>query len=140
MCAAHGRSHVVAVSRLHGHAEQKLSTAQHCYLTQSATSTITPWLAWTSWHDASEAAWSAEVKTAQGRTVPASETLWIRTREVWIYAVDLDVRPIFCAISEVMPSTLLEELPSKWRAGLVRWAASRGTSSVDVDVEALRWL
>lgn len=125
------------------------------------------------WRDASEAAWSAEVKTAQGRTVPASETLWMRTREVWIHAVDLDVRVTFSDIPEVILSTLLEEIPGKWRAGglgedlvliatdtgqrvavtenattevrgtlagLVRWAAGRGTSGVDTDVQAPRWL
>lgn len=125
------------------------------------------------WRDASEAAWSAEVKTAQGRTVLASETLWMRTREVWIHAVDLDVRATFSDIPEVILSTLLEEIPGKWRAGglgedlvliatdtgqrvavtenattevrgtlagLVRWAAGRGTSGVDTDVQAPRWL
>ena len=92
------------------------------------------------WHDASEAAWSVEVKTAQGRTVPASETLWMRTREVWIHAVALDVRATFSDIPEVMLSTSLEENPRKWRAGLVRWAAGRSASSVDADVEASRWL
>lgn len=34
--------------------------------------------------------WRAEVVTAQGRTVPASEILWMRTREVLVHAVDLD--------------------------------------------------
>ncbi|TNC22404.1 maleylpyruvate isomerase family mycothiol-dependent enzyme [Amycolatopsis alkalitolerans] len=33
--------------------------------------------------------WNAEVRTAQGRAVPASEIPWMRTREVWIHAVDL---------------------------------------------------
>jgi len=33
--------------------------------------------------------WSAEVVTAQGRTVPASETPWMRSREVMVHAVDL---------------------------------------------------
>jgi maleylpyruvate isomerase len=35
--------------------------------------------------------WSAEVVTAQGRTVPASETPWMRAREVMVHVVDLDV-------------------------------------------------
>lgn len=35
--------------------------------------------------------WAAEVVTAQGRTVPASETPWIRAREVMVHAVDLGV-------------------------------------------------
>ena len=41
------------------------------------------------WRDLSEDAWTHEVRTAQGRTVPVSETVWMRTREVWIHAVDL---------------------------------------------------
>jgi maleylpyruvate isomerase len=41
------------------------------------------------WRDLPADAWSHEVRTAQGRLVPASETVWIRTREVWIHAVDL---------------------------------------------------
>ncbi len=36
-----------------------------------------------------ESQWAAEVVTAQGRTVPASETAWMRAREVLVHAVDL---------------------------------------------------
>lgn len=125
------------------------------------------------WREASDHAWTAQVKTVQGRTVPASETLWMRTREVWIHAVDLDVRAQFSDIPEVILSTLLEEIPGKWRAGglgedlvlvatdtgqrvavsdsattevrgplagLVRWAAGRGSSGIEQDIEAPRWL
>lgn len=41
------------------------------------------------WRDLPEDAWTRQVRTAQGRLVPASETVWIRTREVWVHAVDL---------------------------------------------------
>ncbi|MDQ4038197.1 MAG: maleylpyruvate isomerase family mycothiol-dependent enzyme [Actinomycetota bacterium] len=34
-------------------------------------------------------AWSAQVRTFQGRNVPASFALWARTREVWLHLVDL---------------------------------------------------
>jgi len=34
-------------------------------------------------------AWDAKVRTAQGRTVPATEIPWMRVRELWIHAVDL---------------------------------------------------
>lgn len=68
------------------------------------------------WRDAPEAAWAAEVITAQGRTVPAAETLWMRSREVWIHAVDLGVRATFSDIPEVVLHTLLHEIPGKWRA------------------------
>lgn len=36
-----------------------------------------------------EPAWAAPVRSALGRTIPASEVPWLRTREVWIHAVDL---------------------------------------------------
>ena len=36
-----------------------------------------------------EEQWATEVVTAQGRTVPASETPWMRAREVLVHAVDL---------------------------------------------------
>ena len=42
------------------------------------------------WRDLSPAAWQAQVRTAQGRIVPAGETAWMRSREVWIHAVDLN--------------------------------------------------
>lgn len=35
-------------------------------------------------------AWQREVVTAQGRTVPATEIPWMRTREVAVHAVDLE--------------------------------------------------
>ncbi|WP_158889204.1 maleylpyruvate isomerase family mycothiol-dependent enzyme [Amycolatopsis anabasis] len=43
-------------------------------------------------------AWAARVRTAQGRDIPASDVLWLRSREVWIHAVDLDARVGFAAL------------------------------------------
>lgn len=34
-------------------------------------------------------AWTARVRTFQGRDIPTSATLWMRTREVWLHLVDL---------------------------------------------------
>lgn len=42
------------------------------------------------WRDLEPDAWAHVVRTAQGKEVPASETVWMRAREVWIHAVDLD--------------------------------------------------
>ncbi|HKT01513.1 MAG TPA: hypothetical protein VJT31_18475, partial [Rugosimonospora sp.] len=36
-----------------------------------------------------EAAWRAEVRSALGRSIPATEIPWLRVREVWLHAVDL---------------------------------------------------
>lgn len=68
------------------------------------------------WDETSKDAWAHEVRTAQGRTVPASETLWMRTREVWIHAVDLDTGARFTDIPDVILTTLFEEIPAKWRS------------------------
>jgi maleylpyruvate isomerase len=35
--------------------------------------------------------WTAEIRTAQGRAVPATEIVWMRVREVAVHAVDLGV-------------------------------------------------
>ncbi|GAA1816392.1 hypothetical protein GCM10009735_57700 [Actinomadura chokoriensis] len=44
----------------------------------------------TSMDELTEGQWRAEVVTAQGRTVPATEVPWLRSREVFVHAVDLD--------------------------------------------------
>ena len=35
--------------------------------------------------------WTAEVVTASGRVIPASEIPWLRARELWVHLVDLNV-------------------------------------------------
>ena len=39
------------------------------------------------------AAWAAPVRSALGRTIPAAQVPWLRVREVWLHAVDLDAGP-----------------------------------------------
>ena len=41
------------------------------------------------WRDLTDEEWSHSIRTAQGRVVPVRETVWMRTREVWVHAVDL---------------------------------------------------
>ncbi|MET7327625.1 maleylpyruvate isomerase family mycothiol-dependent enzyme [Nonomuraea sp. NPDC005650] len=52
----------------------------------------------------SGARWDALVRTAQGRLVPASEVVWLRTREVWVHGVDLGGR------FEDLPGELVDAL------------------------------
>ncbi|WP_327330662.1 maleylpyruvate isomerase family mycothiol-dependent enzyme [Mycobacteroides abscessus] len=129
------------------------------------------------WSHVPESAWTAQVRTAQGRLVPASETAWMRTREVWIHAVDLDNGGQFGDFPTVVLNSLLSDIVDMWRrkqlgaglmlavdgrspvsvgadspvtatisgslAGVVRWAAGRGSVGVDIqgDLQAPpRWL
>lgn len=67
------------------------------------------------WRDLPTAAWSAVVRTAQGRTVPASQTVWMRTREVWIHAVDLDNGADFHDFPAAVLEGLLSDITGSWR-------------------------
>lgn len=68
------------------------------------------------WRDLDEDAWRAEVRTAQGRIVPASETVWMRTREVWVHAVDLDNGGDFRHFPPELVDRLLEDVQRLWRS------------------------
>lgn len=57
-------------------------------------------------------AWQRPVITAQGRTVPATETPWMRAREVFVHAVDLDRGVGFADL----PTDFLEALVADIRA------------------------
>ncbi|GEK18275.1 maleylpyruvate isomerase family mycothiol-dependent enzyme [Cellulomonas persica] len=67
------------------------------------------------WRDLSDEAWRAQVRTAQGRVVPASETVWMRTREVWVHAVDLDNGASFRQFPAELVDALLADVTRLWR-------------------------
>ena len=50
--------------------------------------------------------WATEVVTAQGRTVPATDIPWLRAREVYVHAVDLDLGVTYASL----PDDFLEAL------------------------------
>jgi maleylpyruvate isomerase len=58
-------------------------------------------------------AWQSEVVTAQGRIVPASETPWMRTREVMVHAVDLEVGLTFADLPEGFLTALRADIIGK---------------------------
>ncbi|MCC2335009.1 maleylpyruvate isomerase family mycothiol-dependent enzyme [Cellulomonas wangsupingiae] len=68
------------------------------------------------WRDLPPAAWAAPVRTALGRTVPASETVWMRTREVWVHAVDLDNGASFRQLPPELVDALLADVARMWGA------------------------
>ena len=67
------------------------------------------------WRDLSPEAWQAQVRTAQGRVVPATETIWMRTREVWIHAVDLDNGASFRHFPPELVDGLLRDVAAVWQ-------------------------
>ncbi|MHC6595210.1 maleylpyruvate isomerase family mycothiol-dependent enzyme [Arthrobacter sp. C152] len=66
------------------------------------------------WRDLPAENWHHKVKTVQGRTVPAEETVWMRTREVWVHAVDLDNGATFRDIPEPVLERLLTDITGAW--------------------------
>ncbi|WP_166975205.1 maleylpyruvate isomerase family mycothiol-dependent enzyme [Brevibacterium atlanticum] len=67
------------------------------------------------WRDSSDEAWSSLVRTAQGREVPMSETLWMRTREVWLHAIDLDNGGRLADIPRDVAVRLLADILGHWK-------------------------
>ncbi|MGW2559698.1 maleylpyruvate isomerase family mycothiol-dependent enzyme [Streptomyces sp. NPDC001514] len=55
-------------------------------------------------------AWQATVRSALGRTVPASEVPWMRTREVWVHLVDLGAGDDTDAFPDDLVDALLAEV------------------------------
>lgn len=68
------------------------------------------------WRATPPDAWKNQVKTAQGRSVPASETVWMRTREIWIHAVDLNNGATFDQIPTDVLKRLLQEITGAWQS------------------------
>ena len=68
------------------------------------------------WRDLPADRWEARVITAQGRDVPASETVWMRTREVWLHAVDLDSGARIDDVPRPVLFRLVEDVLRAWAA------------------------
>lgn len=62
--------------------------------------------------------WQAEVVTAQGRTVPATEIPWLRAREVCVHAVDLGTGASFADLPDGFLSALVTDIRTKRGAEL----------------------
>jgi maleylpyruvate isomerase len=63
--------------------------------------------------DAAE--WNATVVTGQGRQVPAREIPWLRTREVWVHAVDLCDGADFPDFPAPLLDALIADVTASWR-------------------------
>lgn len=88
------------------------------------------------WRDLPGDAWHNRVRTIQGREVPATETVWMRSREVWMHAIDLDNGASFADIPAPVLERLLADITGAWKirgtdAGLVVKVAGSGLSFGD---------
>lgn len=100
------------------------------------------------WRDLAPDAWAATVRTAQGREVPAAETAWMRAREVWLHAVDLDNGGRFEDLPADFLGRLLADVTAAWArrmdaaptlARLAAWATGRSGDAAGF-AAAPRWL
>jgi maleylpyruvate isomerase len=53
--------------------------------------------------------WQATVRSAQGRAMPAADVPWMRIREVWLHAVDLDSGASLADVPAEVVDTLLDD-------------------------------
>lgn len=60
-----------------------------------------------------EEQWQATVTTVQGRTLPATEIPWLRSREVLVHAVDLRRGTTFADLPEDFLDALVEDIRAK---------------------------
>lgn len=80
------------------------------------------------------AAWSNEVVTAQGRTVPATEIPWMRTREVAVHAVDLGAGVGFADLPDDLNTALALDVVKKRSSSgeaavLAEWLTGRAAAA-----------
>jgi maleylpyruvate isomerase len=54
--------------------------------------------------------WQAQVRSALGRPLPAAQVPWMRIREVWLHAVDLDVGADVADVPDGVVDLLLDEV------------------------------
>ena len=86
----------------------------------------------------SSEAWEAEVVTAQGRTVPASETPWMRAREVMVHAVDLATGVTFDRLPSDFLVALCDDIVGK-RSAAAGSPSAGPALAVDSTATASRW-
>ena len=65
------------------------------------------------WRRLTSDQWSAQVRTAQGRTVPATEIPWLRAREVMVHAVDLGTGVTFADLPEDFLLALVDDVVAR---------------------------
>ena len=90
------------------------------------------------WRDLPAEAWTNPVRTIQGATIAVSQTVWMRTRELFVHAVDLAAGPSFDDIPTEVLERLLGDITAGWAArgddlGLVLRVSDTGAVLGDIE-------
>lgn len=87
-------------------------------------------------------AWPATITTASGREAPASIVPWMRVREVWVHAIDLDLGLGFSDIPDDIGRALIDDMAALMSprvdgpAFAVRPGAAAGAAAAPIVVGA----
>lgn len=57
-----------------------------------------------------EASWVAQVRSARGRIIPATEIPWMRARELWLHTVDLQAPEIEVVLPDLLAQAFLVDI------------------------------
>ncbi|WP_049822496.1 maleylpyruvate isomerase family mycothiol-dependent enzyme [Arthrobacter sp. H41] len=68
------------------------------------------------WDNLPAASWHSTVRTIQGREVPATAAVWMRSRELWVHAVDLNNGAGFDDLPDSVLARLLDDITGAWSA------------------------
>jgi maleylpyruvate isomerase len=66
------------------------------------------------WTDLPEDRWAYEVRNAQGRMIPISETIWMRARELWLHAIDLNNGATVQDIPRPAAARIVQDVLTTW--------------------------
>lgn len=84
-----------------------------------------------------DAQWQATVRSARGREIPAAEVPWLRAREVWLHALDLDAGVDVGQLPPAFGVALVDDVVEFFAAGpdapAIRMSCSERTWSIGVD-------
>lgn len=83
-------------------------------------------------------AWQASVVTAQGRTVPAAETPWMRSRELMVHAVDLGTGLSFADLPAPFLTALCDDIAAH-RSATTGTAVAVPSLSLNASDTGGRW-
>ena len=82
------------------------------------------------WRDLDAEAWSTEVHLPGGRVCTAAHTPWLRAREIWLRAVDLDSGGSFLDMPPGLTDRLIADAAAEWSGPPLTVTSSDGRNPI----------